>query len=930
MRKLSLMLFVSLLSSFTLMAQTSARGVIKAAGTGNPLSGVTITLLQQNISTQTNEKGEFTLSYLQSGDEELSISHDGYFTQIKLINLKAKTVNDFGIIELKADAQEETKQETTLQLSEKELTEDEGRVSQNTSTTLSSKGDIYNSQASYSFSPMRFNVRGYDNDYESTYINGVHFNGMERGGFNYSAFGGLNDAMRNQDNADNLSASSFTFGNLGGATNINTRATGYAAGSKGGVAFSNRSYKVRGSILHATGLQSNGWAFAASAAVRWADEGVTEGTFYKSVGYFLSAEKVFNKNHSLSIVTFGSPTERGQSSSATDEVYSLANSIYYNSYWGYQNGVKRNSRIVKSFDPTIILSHEFKIDDKQILRTGLAYHYSFYSNSALNFFNAPDPRPDYYRNLPSYQYDGQVGLDGSINGVPSQNMINELTKNWRDRNPIITQIDWQTLYNANVFNNEKNPSGNAKYALERRHNNLMETTFNSTYTNQLNKELKITAGVEAKSSKGIHYKTMDDLMGANQWIDIDQFAERDLTGLLKGKDPSISQNDLRNPNRIIKNGDKFGYDYDIDILSANAFLQNQWTFYNVDLFYAAKMTYTQFSRFGRMENGRATADSVQSYGRGKTWWTASPSVKGGFVYKIDSKKRIIINALAEYKAPLPNNAYVSPRIKDVLAPGLSQEKILSYDLTYAFTYPGIRGRITAFQTYSLNGVELSSYYDDSYQTFINHSLSGVNKVYSGIELGMEVKLNSNFKLVLAGTISDHHYTDSVTGVLSPENGAFADEKDIVMLKGIKIASGPQTAGSIALDYFNPKMWFATLTLNYFDNNYLDVAPLRFTKKYLAMYTTDIEKNVLGAQERLKGGFMLDASIGKVIYLKNRQSLNINLSANNLLNSNLKTGGFQQARVPIDKGAIYGNVYKFPPKYYYALGINFFATISYKF
>ena len=596
----------------------------------------------------------------------------------------------------------------------------------------------------------------------------------------------------------------------------------------------------------------------------------------------------------------------------------------------YQNGQKRNSRIVKSFDPTAIVSHEFKIDEKQLLRTGLAFHYSMYSNSALTFYNAPDPRPDYYRNLPFYQYDGQVGADGSINGFPNYDVMNELTNAWRERNPQVTQIDWQNLYNANYRNNDSLPNASAKYSVERRHNDLMETTFNSTYINQLNKKLKLTAGIEAKSTKGIHYKTMDDLLGGNQWIDVDQFAERDLTGLLLGKDTKIIQNDLRNPNRKIKVGDKFGYDYDLDIFTANAFLQNQWTFSSLDIYYAAKVTYTEFSRFGRMENGRATVDSVQSYGRGQIWSRFTPSAKGGITYKINSRNRIELNGLAEYKAPIPNNAYISPRIKDGFVPGLMAEKIFSGDFTYSLSYPGIRGRITGFMTYSTDGVELNGYYDDSYRTFINHSLSGVNKLYSGIELGMEVKLNSNFKLTLAGTISDHHYTDSVKGVLSPENGAFADETDIVMLKGIKLATGPQTAGSIALDYFHPKMWFATLTLNYFDNNYVDVAPLRFTRKYFAMYQSEIEKDVLGRQEKLKGGFMLDASVGKVIYLKNRQSLNFNLSANNLLDAKIKTGGYQQARVPIDNGLIYGNVYKFPPKYYYALGVNFFATISYKF
>jgi hypothetical protein len=172
----------------------------------------------------------------------------------------------------------------------------------------------------------------------------------------------------------------------------------------------------------------------------------------------------------------------------------------------------------------------------------------------------------------------------------------------------------------------------------------------------------------------------------------------------------------------------------------------------------------------------------------------------------------------------------------------------------------------------------------------------------------------------------------VQGVISYENGAKPDEKDWVMLKNVKLATGPQKAGSIALDYFHPKMWFAGVTLNYFDNNYVDVAPLRFTKTYLIKYTTDVQKQILGGQEKLKSGYMLDANLGKVIYLKNRRSLNINLTANNILNAVIKTGGFQQARVDYDDKteSISGNVYKYPSKYYYALDMNFFATVSYKF
>ncbi len=911
MRKLSLILLVSILTSFSLIAQTTAKGVIKVAGSGSPLSGVTITLLQQNITTQTNANGEFILSLLQSGDDELSVSREGYFTQIKLVNLKSVQVNDLGVIELKADVQEEIKQEIVLQLSENELNSDESRASQNVSGSLSSKGDVYTAQTSFSFSPMRFRTRGYDQDFESTYINGVHFNGLERESFNYSSLGGLNDAMRNQEEVNGLEANSFSYGNLGSATNINTKASTYAIGTKASLAYTNRAYKLRGAVTHATGLMSNGWAFAASAVVRWADKGIVDGTFYNSAGYFLSAEKVLNKHHSFSLVTFGAPTQRAQQAAVTQETFDLVKSIYYNPYWGYQDGKVRNSRVVKSFDPTVILSHDFKINEKQRLRTGVAFHYSLYSNSALGFYNAPDPSPNYYRYLPSFQTD--------------QSIKDQITEMWQtDSN--VSQIDWAALYQANYRNNAVDANGSAKYVIERRHNNLMETTLNSTYVNQLSKELKLTAGIEGKTSKGMHYKTMDDLLGGKQWIDIDQFSERDFP-----TNPNIIQNDIRNPNAVIKTGDIFGYNYDMNIVHGSAFVQNEWVLPQLDIFYAGKVTYTQFSRFGYMENGRATAINEISYGQGKTWYFIDPSLKAGATYKIDGRNRITVNAIAETRAPLTSNSYISERIKDTRIPNLQSEKILSYDLGYSFTFPTIRGRISGFRTHILGSSEMLGYYDDEYRTFINHILTKSDKIHQGIEAGISAKLNTSFTLSIAGTFADYHYTNNALGIKSPENGAFADLQDTVMTNGLKVSTGPQLAANITLDYFGPKMWFADITLNYFDNNYLDFAPNRFTKLNMAKYN-DAALLALGTQEKLKGGFLLDASVGKLIYLKNRHSLNFNLSLSNILNNTkMITGGYQQARLPLLDGAIDSSgLNRFPSKYYYAWGFNLFFNIGYKF
>lgn len=893
------------------ISQTSIKGVVKVSGTDVPLPGVKVTLLKQNISTQTNAEGVFTLSYLEPGDEEISLNRTGYITQIKLINIKANAETDLGDFIMKADVQTDIKQEVVLQLSEEQLSSDDSK-SQSLSGSLNSK-DVYTSQTSFSFSPMRFQMRGYDNNFETTYINGVHFNSLERGVFNYSSLGGLNDAMRNQEEVNGFLPNTFAYGNIGTTTNINTRATNYAAGTKASVAYTNRNYKLRAQVTHATGLMSNGWAFAASAVVRWADKGITQGTFYNSAGYFLSAEKVLNDRHSFSLVTFGAPTMRSQGSAVTQETYDLAGSIYYNPYWGYQDGKIRNSRVVKSFDPTAIFSHDFKIDEKQRLRTGLAYHYSMYSNSALTFYNAPDPRPDYYRYLPSFQTDAGAKA--------------ELTELWKT-DQSVSQINWDELYRANYLNNVVDPTGTAKYAVERRHNNLSELAFNSTYTNQLNKVTKLMAGVEAKTSKGIHYKTMDDLLGGNQWIDIDQFAERDFPD-----NPNIVQNDLQNPNRVIHTGDVFGYKYDLNVNYANLFGQMEWNLAQVDIYYAAKVSYTQFYRYGYMENGRAAAVGAISLGKGKVWNTTNVSNKLGLTYKIDGRNRISVNGLLENRPPQVDNSYVSVRIKDTAVP-MQNENVASVDLNYQFTFQTVRGRISGFYTSQTGTSDLYGYYDDEKQTFVNFMLSNVSKQYKGIEAGLSIKLNPSFTVSMAGTIADYSYTKDAVGYKSYENGAYPDAMDSVMLKSnnLKIAAGPQTAANITLSYFHPKMWFVDVTLNYFDNNYLDFAPNRFTKNNLALYTTDEIKAALGTQEKLNGGFLLDASIGKLVYLKNKKSINFNLSASNILNNtNLITGGYQQARIPLNNSAVDVNALnRFPNKYYYAWGFNLFFNVGYKF
>ena len=1043
------------------------------------ISGATVTLGNQGISTTTNANGEFSLTYLEPIDEEVILEADGYVSDIQLIQLRKGQLNDLGDILMQVDIAREAQEEVLLNLAETDLNDDEGKT-QSMASASSASQDVFNSTTSFAWSNARYRARGYEQIYEQNYIEGISFNSAERGQFNFSAMGGLNDATRYREVVEGIESNNFTFGSLGKSTNYLQSATNYAQGWKVGLAGTNRNYKGAVRATYASGLLSNGWAFAAQVAWRYSPyidiKGrIGEGITYSSAGYFLTAEKQWGKDKRLSLITFGAPTMRGQSAAVTQETYSLTNQYNrtswgynnYNPYWGYQNGQVRNSRIVKSYDPTVIAAFDWNINETNRIKFGLGYHYSLYSNSALTFYNAPDPRPDYYRNMPSFLFDGQVDKDGNYiykdmndkemgsgfnyNGTyvgPSvdRNTYSTLTDLWTSRDDKTTQIDWDALYAANYANNANNPNGSARYMLERRHNDIQEGMLNINYRNTSVEHLTATVGLEAKGSQGIHYKTVDDLLGGNQWIDVDPFAERDIKelatniGLTQEDIRYVKQNDLRNMDAAVTTNGRFGYDYRINMMNAKLWAQNEWSWNAVDFYYGLQFTYSSIQRTTDMLNGRAwylarlNPDYAQYYlaknaenilnangdfstlpqtMAGYSHHFVDPAFKIGATYKIDGRNQLKVNAMAETTAPLARDAYISPRVHDRAVENIyrhdqaaayakrdgtswlheyfgASQKMASADLTYSFNYPIVRGRITGFYTQFWDGTELNGYYDDEARTFVNQSLTGINRRHMGIEAAAAVKLGMYFTLTGVVSVGDYRYTSNAYSVTSAENGmALAEDlngkpifelRDSVLINGLRVSTGPQVNTSLKLSFFHPKMWFADITVSYFDWNYLDYAPSRRMKGlytgvradgsavngwYGDTYTNALQKNENGEviydqygvpelkypysqlsnQEMLTDNqwynrFLVDVSVGKLIYLKNRQSISINLTVNNLLNNtHFKTGGYQQARLPrqtrqgaadTENSVIGSNVWKFPSKYYYAWGTNFYLNIQYKF
>ena len=276
---------------------------------------------------------------------------------------------------------------------------------QNVSSILGAGRDPFLSAASFHFNAVRFRIRGYDADLFSTYMNGVPMENLDNGFTPYGLWGGLNDVLRNRDQVHGLKANPYAMGDIGGMTYFDTRASRQRKQTSIQYASSNRNYFNRIMLTHSTGLNSKGWAFTLSGSRRWAEEGYTDGTYYDGYSAFLGVDKKFNDRHLLSFTGIVTPTVNGRQGGSVQEMLNIADDNFYNPYWGYQNGKKRNASVAKTTQPVFILSHDWKINDKMSLTTAAAYIFGKRSVSGLDWYNAADPRPDYYRYLPSYQLD---------------------------------------------------------------------------------------------------------------------------------------------------------------------------------------------------------------------------------------------------------------------------------------------------------------------------------------------------------------------------------------------------------------------------------------------------------------------------------------------------------------------------------------------
>ena len=909
-------LVLFLLCYTILYSQNSIKGILLENNSKKPLSNVLVSIKSTIFTAKTDLNGAFHLKALGQGNYILEIKFNGFETQNFPLEISNNTI-DLGVILLFKDFTDELDM-SIITISDDELNND-ASAADNISGLLQASKDIFLRTAAFEFSSSFFKVKGLDSGNGKVLINGIQMNKVYDGRAQWSNWGGLNDVLRNQEFSNGLAASNVTFGGILGATNMNTRASLQRPGTRLSYSSSNRSYVHRAMATHTTGISKNGWAMTFSASRRAGVEGFNDGTSYNAYSVFTSIEKKINNNHSINFTGIFTPNRRGKSSPNTQEVFDLKG-IEYNEYWGDLNGRKLNSRIKEVVEPILMINHYWDISKNATLQTNTSYQFGKIGNSRLDFNGGANPSPTYYQTLPSYFLRTN---DLSRAYLSQENFVNK------------GQLDWDRIFDANRTNT--NAGLNNAYVLYEDRNDDKQITVNTIYNLEINKHISINGKVEYKQLRSHNFAEVIDLLGGSGYLDINNFADSE----------AQMQNDILNPNRVVGVGDAFRYNFNLKSDFINAFAQGQFKYNKADFFAAIKLSQITNQREGLYKNGRFENNSL---GASEKINFTNYGLKTGATYKINGRNLIDANVAYVTQAPTIRNSFSNSRENNNIVEDLQSEKVFSADASYIRRSPIVTSRVTAYYTSIKDATEISFYFADGVggdnTAFVQEIVSGINKKQLGLEFGLEAQVTATIKLKGAAAIGSFVYannpnlylTSDVTneGVFD-ENGRSGNYRS--NLKNYKIAAGPHQAYSAGFEYRDPNYWWIGATVNFFNNTYLDIAPLTRSRNFysdadgLTFPGYDLESASQLLQQEKFDAYKVVNLVGGKSWKIDGYYISAFATVNNLLNTAYKSGGFEQGRnanyneLSADKALnkpVFGN------KYWYGRGTTYFLNLNFSF
>ena len=771
----------ALVPALSAYAQSPLSGRIVDGDGGGALAGAMITNTSTgDVAISTNDGG-FRVK-ASAGEQTLTVSFLGYHDQE--IAVPAGRTN-VGEITLQRDAisvadivvtagivvsdrltpvavSNVTREQIDMKLSSQEFPE-----------ILKSTPSVYATKESGGYGDSRISMRGFSSENIGVLINGVPVNDMENGRVYWSNWSGLSDVTSFMQVQRGLGASKLALSSVGGTINIVTKSTD---AKRGGTVYygvgNDGLQKLNFSV--SSGLLDNGWAVTLAGSRQSAD-GYVRGTNYLAWNYFGNLSKVFaGGRHRLSLTAFGAPqwhNQRGNPYPIEDYI-KHPDGRRMNLSWGYKDG--KIAGVGYGYNeyhkPQISLVHTWEIDSNSILSTSI--YASFARGGGRRIF----------------------GENGSTSGLISNDNTTGKYSGSIPQTPY-GHIDWDAVYERN----RNAPDGKAEAVMGMAVNKHDWYGLLSTYNNQITPDIKFTAGFDGRYYKAFHGSRVDDLLGAEYFLD-----------------NSIA---YRDPAKHLHEGDLTQYDETGEVLWTGIFAQAEYVRNNLSAFLSASMS----ANFYRWHNPGAPYNNVDKEGnvlepdlQGKTvskWVNFLPwSVKAGASYKLGQNHSVFANGGYFTRAPFFNSVFDNYRIR--VNDEATTEKVTTAEVGYTFANNAFNVTFNGYYTLWLDKGYTRNYGGDYVY------IAGLNARHMGLELEAPYRPSTRLNIKAMGSVGDWIWRDDVEFDIYNEKQELLGT-DRAYIAGVHVGNSAQITAALGVDWEALDGLRVGADFNWFGKNFAD-------------------------------------------------------------------------------------------------------------
>lgn len=778
------------------------------------------------------------------------------------------------------------------------------------SVPLAAYGTTFSSLSDFNFSFVRYFRRGYEHRMRKVYLDGIDLGDGIEASVNWNVLSALNSAY-----GDNYRGFGPTpvdgYVGLLGATDIYTvSAVMQSALRRVSLMTTDRRFAAGARFVLSSGRGRNGWAYSVSGSRRFGRDAHIKGLFSDDWTATASVSRRLTTDSWLSLSFLAAPSERGARGASTRDAFGLYGDNLYNPYWGYHDAKMRSSRVRKESRPVVLASWHWEPSQRFRLMASLSYMFGRGSYSSLDWYDARQPLPDYYRYMPDYFVDPYVSE--TIAGA------------WRSRNPKVTQIDWEELYYVNRSSAGSRPASYIVSSDVREMNNV-QAVVSGTY--DISSLLRLNAGARLRRDRDLRYSRLDDLLGAQYITDVDQFLVDDQyygDKLL---------NNVRDPQRMVRAGDMFGYNYSLgyDSYGVWGVLEIGRAYRSGKLSGYAALELDQVSIWRQGHYEKELFPGNASFGKSAKVDVTEYTLKGGLRLIPTPANVLSLDVVYADMAPSVDEIFISHEYRNAFAGVPRAMNVLSGEFGYRLALPSLEFTVNAYTTRTDGQNEVLHFYDDISGQYSNAVMYDVAKLYSGVEAGVMVDITSRLavRLAAAGTYNVY-LNDPETDIYSDKSSELVDVRQEAFVKGYRIGGTPQSVVSTELRYSGAKMWLASVALNYAADNYISLNPLRRMKRVFDNVKFPEQMAALTSQECFAPAVTVNIFLSKTFPIGSGY-LSVSGSVNNITNrKDIVYSGYEQMRLTKSGTGINRALLPFASKYYFGYGRTYYLTVNYRF